>query len=237
LATPGAAVGGGVGRGVGLGVGRGVGLGVGLAVAVGPGVRVGLGVAVARAVPVGAGVAVARASVGVGVGPTATITGLEDGLTLGAADPEADGSAEAAAGELGGALAEPPELGASDARWAAEADGPVVAGDELAAAIALGPGLGTTTPAVNATVARMRFSSPIATTRRARCAVVTVFGGLLRASAGSRPGTRPMVASGTSTAGRGDRVARRRELDERDDRPLSRVAPLPERRTPQDRVP
>jgi hypothetical protein len=56
---------------------------------------------------------------------------------------------------------------------------------------------------VRATVARMRFSSPIATTRRARCAVVTVWFGLLLAREESAPRTRWMVAPGSSGPGPG----------------------------------
>jgi len=78
----------------------------------------------------------------------------------------------------------PRPMGAAEA-VAAGADS--VDGDalEMAAGVALaaatGPGGvdGPTKPAVRATVARMRFSTPIATTRRARCAVVTVSRGLL----------------------------------------------------------
>jgi hypothetical protein len=47
-------------------------------------------------------------------------------------------------------------------------------GVPLAAAICVDGVDGATTPAVNATAARMRFRTPNETTRRARCAAVTI---------------------------------------------------------------
>jgi len=173
-AVVGAGVGCGVGRGVGGAVGRGVGGGVdtgvgcGVGTGVDAGVCVGAGVEVGRAVFVAPGVGVTAAWVGLGVGPTATTTGLAEALALGSIDPVADGSLEAGPVGAEGTLAEPPEPGDSETLWGAEPDAPAADGEALAAATPPGPGLGTTTPAVNATVARMRFRSPMATTSRAR---------------------------------------------------------------------
>jgi hypothetical protein len=123
---------------------------------------------------------------GVGVGPWATSGPL--GAALGAA--LADGSIEEdGPGDTGGA--DPDEPGT-----VGDPPGPVVDGldavgsEELLGAMTPGFGevppamlrsgwVGVTNPAVSATVARMRFRSPIATTRRARWAEVTTTGGLL----------------------------------------------------------
>jgi hypothetical protein len=96
-------VGRGVGRGVGGGVGRAVGAGVGFAVGAG----VAGGVPVGRAVDVGPGVESDGVAVagggegcpaagddGVGVGPTATRIGVDDGVAE--AGTVTDGSAETA---------------------------------------------------------------------------------------------------------------------------------------------
>jgi len=178
----------GVGRGVGLAVGFAVGFGVGAAVgfAVGFGVGAAVGSGVGRRTGgcVGfGGVAVGPAGVGTGVGPAATIgpsdgdaDGSDEGTDEGTVDPA--GSAD----EPPGSLDVGPVVGLGELVLA-DPDGAIVG---LALAAATPPGGdegadGATMPAVRATVARMRFKSPIATTRRARCAVVTVWVGLLPA--------------------------------------------------------
>jgi hypothetical protein len=175
LPTPGAGVGAGVGRGVGRGVACG-GVGCGVAAGVGAGVwRTGATVGVG-----------AVATGGVGVGPSATIgpLGVDDG---GGADGGADGT-----GVVSGPLG--PDGVALGAGWVLDVgvDAGGVDGDPgvlLATATPPSGAVGMTAPAVRATVARMRFSSPIATTRRARCAVVTVWFGLLLAPEESAPRT------------------------------------------------
>lgn len=139
---------------VGAGVGRGVGRIVGLAVAM----------AVGDGVPRDAGV---------GVGTTATIgpsvvagelDGATDGAIEGGIEGSMDGSTEGPTGEVGSGVM----LGAGDATG----DGPTANRDGLGvpetAPTSDGGPLGATNPAVSATVARMRFRSPMATTRRAR---------------------------------------------------------------------
>ena len=151
--------------GDGLDVGRGVGRAVGLVV----GRAVGRGVETTGGRP-------PFVEPGVGVGATATI-----GPSVGAV--EAGGSLDGA-GE--GSIVGSPD-GPADGRTD-EGDGPVPplpdavgpAGEDGVSAAPDGPGLapmtaipssrcgGATKPVVNATVARMRFRSPMATTRRAR---------------------------------------------------------------------
>jgi hypothetical protein len=126
---------------------------------------------------------------GVSVGPSATIgpLGVDDGV---GADGGADGSVDGT-GVISGPLG--PVGVALGSGWTlAGGDAGGVDGDPgvlLAAATPPSGAVGTTAPAVRATVARMRFSSPIATTRRARCAVVTVWFGLLLAPEESAPRT------------------------------------------------
>ena len=119
--------------------------------------------------------------VGVGVGPTATITGLADGDVLAGTNGTPDGPCDPTDGDC--AAVAPGD--SADPLAAGPIDGCGVA---LAAAMSRGGTFGATTPAVSATVARMRFRRPIATTRRARCAVVTaVMGSLVaRWESGSR---------------------------------------------------
>jgi hypothetical protein len=121
-----------------------------------------LGVGVARGVGLGVGWDVGLDD---GVGPTTTgvlavgdgsIDAGVDGATTGLAEPAGvgvvatagdDGASAEVVGEPGGGLE----------------------GDWLGAAATPRSGwLGATNPAVSATVARMRFRSPMATTRRAR---------------------------------------------------------------------
>jgi hypothetical protein len=156
----------GVGWAVGVPVGAGVGVGGGACVGGGVDREVGAGVLVGNGVPVGPVVgAVDGAEIGLGVGPTAISEGVAEdaGATLG--DAEAGG-------------VDPPGPMGADEEVAAGADAVDGEGLEMAAGVALaaatGPGGvdGPTKPAVRATVARMRFSTPIATTRRARCVVV-----------------------------------------------------------------
>ncbi len=174
----------GPGVGVACGVGRGVGFDVGATVGLGVGRRIG------GCVRFG-GVAVGPAGVGTGVGPPATI-GPSDGDADGSDDGSADGSVDGSVdGTLEPAGSDDEPAGSLDVGPGAElgeieppdVDG-AMAGLALAAATPPG-GVegadGATMPAVRATVARMRFKSPIATTRRARCAVVTVWVGLLPA--------------------------------------------------------
>jgi hypothetical protein len=159
--TTGDAVGFVVGFGVpltGVGVGRpGVGVGpdVGFVVGVGLGVELGVGVG--------------PATVGVGVGPSATI-----GPSLGAL-PEADGDADGSSAlPVGDAVAVGATVGL--AVGGAEALGFTGSGEAVddGAGVRGSPAtpwsgcVGATTPAVSATVARMRLRTPKATTRRAR---------------------------------------------------------------------
>jgi hypothetical protein len=150
--------------GDGLDVGRGVAWAVGFGV----GCAVGRGVATTGGRP-------AFVEPGVGVGTTATIGpsvgGVEAGGSVdGSGEDSIEGSTDdPTAGATEGEGSVPPLL---DGVGSAEADGVTAAPD--------GPGLapmaaipssrcgGATNPVVNATVARMRFRSPMATTRRAR---------------------------------------------------------------------
>jgi hypothetical protein len=116
-------------------------------------------------------------SVGSGVGPTAitggSLTGTDgavDGATDGATDGEADSVGGVGAGVSAAGVPAGVDVGA----------GSVTAGVAWGGVVTLAPGVrveraisssrpgGTTAPAVSATVARMRFNTPIATTSRAR---------------------------------------------------------------------
>jgi hypothetical protein len=102
---------------------------------------------------------------GVGVGPPATI-----GPSLGVADDcgSADPVGEALApGSVVGDELEPTLGGVEDGSAGIDAGG-LADGVPDARATSVGGWFGATTPAVNATVARMRFRTPMATTSRAR---------------------------------------------------------------------
>jgi hypothetical protein len=90
--------------------------------------------------------------------------GTTDGGIDGSTDGSVDGSTEGPTGEVGSGVT----LGAGDATG----DAPTANWDGLGvpgtAATRVGGPLVATNPAVSATVARMRFRSPMATTRRAR---------------------------------------------------------------------
>lgn len=151
----------GAGVGSGLTVGPTVGRGVGFA---------GTGVATGRAS--GGAVADPEAPVGaVGVGPTATIGSLGVGSSEGPGWSEPPGSPDGPGGDAVGSgddpvvdegLTEPLSSGGP-----AEALG-VAGGTPLAMATSRSAGPGPMMPAVSATVARMRLTSPMATTKRAR---------------------------------------------------------------------
>ena len=190
----GVAVGGEVGRVVGVAVGLAVGVAVGVETGVALGVALGVwvGLGVFRGVGSEAGV-VAGVPWGVGVGPCAISGGVADaaGLAVG----EELGVASGVELDCGGVLTV--VVGVGDCVSAGDAEGPTeIRGDAVAAATPDGGVVGATNPAVRATVARMRFSTPIATTRRARCAVVTVSRGLLDLVERVRSADRSMVASG-----------------------------------------
>ena len=217
-ALPTTGVGAGVGRAVGWVVGRAVGCAVG--VGVGWGVGRGVGWAVGRAVGAGVGRDVG-ASVGctvgdgveppertggleateggVGVGPWATSGPLGVGLADGSIDTDGSGDTTAPDAE---------EPGVSDAPIPGE-EGVVAVGcaelpdDGVLGALldptatCGGPG-GVSRPAASATVARIRFRSPRATTSRARWAEVTTTDGLLPTGRHGVRGGSPMVAPGSS---------------------------------------
>jgi hypothetical protein len=150
----------GVGALVGVVVGRAVGFDVG----VGPGAPLGPGAPVGDVEVVGVG----WAPVALGVGPCAIWSvdageGLDDGAPLGDIGP--DGSSEPEAPPEG--AAEPLDPGSDDGAGTLAGGAP-----EATAMPSFGPG--AKIPAVSATLARTRFRTPIATTRRARCAEVTV---------------------------------------------------------------
>ena len=137
----------------------------------------GVGWAAGRAVGLGVDTTGGRPAFvepGVGVGTTATIGPSDgaveaDGSVDGAVDGAIEGSTDGPIDEADGS-GPPPAM--PDGVGLADEDGVTVPDD--------GPGLptmtatpssrrgGATIPAVNATVARMRFRSPMATTRRAR---------------------------------------------------------------------
>jgi hypothetical protein len=149
---------------VGWGVAVGRGVAVGWGVAVGRGVAVEAGVEVGLAIGVDVGLGVLPA--GVGLGPSAIVAGVDD--ALGASVGTADGSEDGASGgdELG-----VPADGSLDGTGVGD---PVDTGTAVETGVgetrATSPGrvLGATAPAVSATVARMRFNTPMATTSRAR---------------------------------------------------------------------
>jgi hypothetical protein len=151
--------------GDGLGVGRGVGWAVGLAV----GWAVGRGVETTGGRP-------AFVEPGVGVGATATIGssvgaveagGSVDGAGEGSIEGSIEGPLDGATDEGEGSVPPLPE-GVGSAGVDGVADAPDVPGLAPMTAIPSSRCGGATNPAVNATVARMRFRSPMATTRRAR---------------------------------------------------------------------
>jgi hypothetical protein len=155
-----------VGRGVGFAVGFVVGFAVGWAVGLAVGLAVGRGVATTGGRP-------AFVEPGVGVGATATIgpseggveaAGSVDGPGVGAIDGSTDGPTDGGDGSV------PPPVEA-DGVGAADEDGTTAPTDGPGLPIAAIPSsrwVGPTSPAVSATVARIRFRSPMATTRRAR---------------------------------------------------------------------
>jgi hypothetical protein len=140
--------------------------------AVGAGVGCGVGRTVGRAVAMAVGAGV-PCTAGVGVGTTATIgpsdatgevDGATDGVVEGSMDGGVDGSTEGPTGDDGRGVT----LGTGDSAG----DGPTAIEDGLGVAVtaatSFGGRLGEKNPAVSATVARMRFRSPMATTKRAR---------------------------------------------------------------------
>jgi hypothetical protein len=167
---------------LGVRVGPGVGVGFRVGSGVGVGFRVGAGVVagwVGRAVGGGGdGVCTMR---GLPFGPGADADGSSDGSDDdppdGSTDGPPEGSVDGAIDENGGS--EPPAplvgwvvgsvVGPSEGPSEGGADASAVVGPGRALATAICPGrVGATTPAVSATVARMRFKSPMATTKRAR---------------------------------------------------------------------
>jgi hypothetical protein len=158
-----------VGRAVGVAVGFGVGFGVGLGVggAVVGGAVVG-GAVAGRAVTGGAVEGVAGV-VGPGDAVGTTATGpCGDGLAVG--DGWTDGSADGVDAEGVGSPPVPADADAP-AEDVAEGPGTGLAAETVGGGLprATSPGrAGAMKPAVSATVARMRFKSPMATTSRAR---------------------------------------------------------------------
>jgi hypothetical protein len=115
---------------------------------------------------------------GVGVGTTATIgpsvgsadaggsvDGPDDGTTDGATD---DGTTDGATDDGVGPVPSPELEGVGSVDDDGAAKFPEGAGLRPPAATSSRGRVGATTPVVSATVARMRFRSPMATTRRAR---------------------------------------------------------------------
>jgi hypothetical protein len=139
-----------VGAGVGRGVGRTVGWGV--AMAVGDGVPCDAGVGVETTATIGPSDAAGE------------LDGATDGAIDGSLDGSVDGSTEGPTGEVGSGVT----VGAGETTGG----GPTAIEDGLGVpgtfATSDGGRLGATNPAVSATVARMRFRSPMATTKRAR---------------------------------------------------------------------
>lgn len=189
----GAGVGWGVGRGVGWAVGRAVGAGVNRGVGAGVGCTIGGGVE-----PPGRTGGLDATEGGVGVGPWATSGPLAVGLAEGSID--ADGSGDTMASEAD-------EPGVSDVPAPGEEgdvavgcvelpDGAVGGATLGLTATSGGPG-GVNRPAASATVARIRFKSPKATTSRARWAEVTTTDGLLPTGRHGVRGDGPMVAPGS----------------------------------------
>ncbi|MEA2609729.1 MAG: hypothetical protein QOJ75_1972, partial [Chloroflexota bacterium] len=181
----------GVARGVGAAVGRGVAAGADGGVGRTVGVDGGVGLATAGGVTVGCATG---PDVAAGVGTTATVesdgnaAGVGVGSAAGVAPGVGLGSEDAGVGAPppGGAF-----VGAAvGAGFAVGVDSVPGTGDGTAAMFWLGTsvGPGTTVPTVRAIPASTRFTSPRATTRRARWATVTAKGGLLsrRCELGSR---------------------------------------------------
>jgi hypothetical protein len=155
-----------VGRGVGLALGFALGGAVGFTVGFAVGFAVGRGVATTGGRP-------AFVEPGVGVGATATI-GPSEGAVEAAGSVDGPG-----VGAIEGSMDGPTDGGDGSVPPLAEADGAGSTDGDDATAPEDGPGLpitampssrwvGPTRPAVSATVARIRFRSPMATTRRAR---------------------------------------------------------------------
>jgi hypothetical protein len=142
-----------------------------LAVGFGVGLTVGDGVSWTTGELVGATVGdvvgpVGSVAAGVGVGTTATIGPLAAGVAEGSTDgATAEGSTDGWLDSDGGWLASP-GVGLAPLGSGLVAAAGIDGAGELTAIPR--SGVGATTPAVSATVARMRFKSPIATTRRAR---------------------------------------------------------------------
>lgn len=163
----------GLGVGVGFGVGGGVGWGVGFGVATGPGVGVAFGGGVAPGGGVGAMVGVGPV-VGAAVG---RVTGLPVGLGVGrTAIPPPDGAAVAEADSVGPTDGSPeaPSEGAIEGSvvplgWLEpSADGVTTPGVDEPTAMPPEGNSGAPMPTAKANAARTRFSTPRATTRRAR---------------------------------------------------------------------
>jgi hypothetical protein len=151
---------------------------------------------------VGRGVGVER-SVGWAVGcDVADWVGFETGVGPSAICGDvAEGDGTSLGDELGiGSTGVLGEAVALDAGGEIEPAGWFEGVAAVALAAATGPGGvgGATRLAVRATVARMRFSTPIATTRRARCAVVTVSPRLLDLVERVRSADGAMVAEGSA---------------------------------------
>jgi hypothetical protein len=148
--------------GSGLGVGRGVGCGVGRTV--GRGVDTS-GDGDGRVDPaVGVGI---TATTGGSVGAAVDAVGLADGSTEGSSGTT-DGPTDGATPDGVGSGLVLVELVGAGSLAIGDAAGRVGAGVPRLPAMPPFGRAGATSPAVNATVARMRFRSPRATTRRAR---------------------------------------------------------------------
>jgi hypothetical protein len=150
------------GDGFEVGVGRGVGWAVGWAV--GCAVGRGVGPSGGGAVPVEPGVGVGTtATIGASVG-AAELGGSADGSTEG----RTDGSVEGSTVEADGPAPADVPLGDGSVDWDGVSGSDEGAGLPGITAIPPSGPVGVTKPAVSATVARIRFRSPMATTRRAR---------------------------------------------------------------------
>lgn len=105
---------------------------------------------------------------GVGVGPCAIVGADGVGETIGSADGPVEGSPDGGLETDGCDEASVDALGAGF-EGTGDAGGASTVGLAEARAMSLGGvARGATAPAVSATVARMRFKTPMATTRRAR---------------------------------------------------------------------
>jgi len=151
-----------LGVGAGVAVGRGVGFGLAVGFVVGVGLGVGVGPP-----PCARGGLLAPVG-GVGVGPSATMGPLGVALAEGSTDGE--GADEPGGVDSGGVEPVGPGVADAGAVDSVGLDGTTFEAPGVVVARATsGPvGLGVISPAVNATVARMRFRRPRATTRRAR---------------------------------------------------------------------